>query len=82
VFHGVNELIVFPGFSSGNSLAFGRYVLFASGSDAPDGWQARGIIIPLPVYSPLAKKLECRHCDSMHLVRVFVARHLAALGNE
>jgi amino acid transporter len=33
------------GFSSGNSLAFGRYVLFASGSDSPDGWAARGIAI-------------------------------------
>lgn len=35
--------MVLLGFSSGNSLAFGRYVLFASGSDAPDGWSARGI---------------------------------------
>ncbi|CAI6334676.1 unnamed protein product [Periconia digitata] len=33
------------GFSSGNSLAFGRYVLFASGSEEPDGWQARGIAV-------------------------------------
>ena len=33
------------GFSSGNSLAFGRYVLFASGSESPDGWAARGIAI-------------------------------------
>lgn len=35
--------MVLLGFSSGNSLAFGRYVLFASGGDAPDGWAARGI---------------------------------------
>lgn len=35
--------MVLLGFSSGNSLAFGRYILFASGSDAPDGWAARGI---------------------------------------
>lgn len=35
--------MVLLGFSSGNSLAFGQYVLFASGSDEPDGWQARGI---------------------------------------
>ena len=35
--------MVLLGFSSGNALAFGRYVLFASGSDEPDGWQARGI---------------------------------------
>ncbi|KAK1959758.1 amino acid permease [Colletotrichum sublineola] len=35
--------MVLLGFSSGNSLAFGRYVLFASGSSSPDGWAARGI---------------------------------------
>ncbi|TDZ16836.1 High-affinity methionine permease [Colletotrichum sidae] len=35
--------MILLGFSSGNSLAFGRYVLFASGSTAPDGWVARGI---------------------------------------
>ncbi|WDK18603.1 amino acid permease [Colletotrichum graminicola] len=35
--------MVLLGFSSGNSLAFGRYVLFASGSSSPDGWVARGI---------------------------------------
>ncbi|KAI5795328.1 amino acid/polyamine transporter I [Peziza echinospora] len=37
--------MVLLGFSSGNSLAFGRYVLFASGSEEPDGWAARGIAI-------------------------------------
>ncbi|PVH93286.1 high-affinity methionine permease-like protein [Periconia macrospinosa] len=41
------------GFSSGNSLAFGRYVLFASGSTAPDGWQARGIAIACVTFSTL-----------------------------
>ncbi|MCJ1468578.1 hypothetical protein MMC07_007207 [Pseudocyphellaria aurata] len=35
--------MVLLGFSSGNALAFGRYVLLASGSDAPDGWTARAI---------------------------------------
>jgi len=38
----VSQLILL-GSSSGNSLAFGRYVLFASGSSAPDGWAVRGI---------------------------------------
>ncbi|KNG45204.1 high-affinity methionine permease [Stemphylium lycopersici] len=33
------------GFSSGNSLAFGRYVLFAAGKETPDGWEARGIAV-------------------------------------
>jgi len=37
--------MVLLGFSSGNSLAFGRYVLFAAGSNEPGGWQARGIAI-------------------------------------
>lgn len=41
------------GFSSGNSLAFGRYILFASGSTAPDGWAARGIAIACVTFSTL-----------------------------
>ncbi|CAI0642235.1 unnamed protein product [Colletotrichum noveboracense] len=35
--------MILLGFSSGNALAFGRYILFASGSTAPDGWIARAI---------------------------------------
>ncbi|KAK6083402.1 amino acid permease [Seiridium cupressi] len=35
--------MILLGFSSGNALAFGRYILFASGSAEPDGWAARGI---------------------------------------
>ncbi|KAK9777965.1 putative High-affinity methionine permease [Seiridium cardinale] len=35
--------MILLGFSSGNALAFGRYILFASGSTEPDGWAARGI---------------------------------------
>lgn len=35
--------MILLGFSSGNSLAFGRYCLYASGSEAPDGWIARSI---------------------------------------
>jgi amino acid transporter len=37
--------MILLGFSSGNSLAFGRYCLFASGSSVADGWQARGIAV-------------------------------------
>jgi amino acid transporter len=37
--------MILLGFSSGNSLAFGRYVLYASGNESPDGWPARGIAI-------------------------------------
>lgn len=35
--------MILLGFSSGNALAFGRYVLYASGRESPDGWAARGI---------------------------------------
>ena len=37
--------MILLGFSSSNSLAFGRYVLLAAGSDEGDGWHARGIAI-------------------------------------
>lgn len=37
--------MILLGFSSGNSLAFGRYVLLAAGSSQGDGWEARGIAI-------------------------------------
>lgn len=37
--------MILLGFSSGNALAFGRYVLLAAGSTAPDGWAARGIAV-------------------------------------
>ncbi|KAI1341319.1 amino acid/polyamine transporter I [Xylariaceae sp. FL0016] len=35
--------MILLGFSSGNALAFGRYILAASGSTLGDGWAARGI---------------------------------------
>ncbi|KAL6354973.1 hypothetical protein LRP88_12331 [Fusarium phalaenopsidis] len=37
--------MILLGFSSGNALAFGRYILFASGRETPDGWEARGIAV-------------------------------------
>ncbi|KAI2617887.1 amino acid transporter [Hypoxylon sp. NC1633] len=37
--------MILLGFSSGNALAFGRYVLAAAGSEQGDGWTARGIAI-------------------------------------
>ncbi|KAL7274661.1 hypothetical protein RUND412_002424 [Rhizina undulata] len=45
------------GFSSGNSLAFGQYVLYASGSEAPDGWAARGIGIACITFCVLLHSL-------------------------
>ncbi|ROW03719.1 hypothetical protein VMCG_05336 [Cytospora schulzeri] len=35
--------MILLGFSSGNALAFGRYVLLATGSSSLDGWATRGI---------------------------------------
>lgn len=43
--------MVLLGFSSGNSLAFGRYVLYASGSPLRDGWAARGIGIACATFA-------------------------------
>ncbi|CRK23578.1 hypothetical protein BN1723_013029 [Verticillium longisporum] len=43
--------MILLGFSSGNSLAFGRYVLFASGSESPDGWAARGIAVACATFA-------------------------------
>ncbi|ETS74501.1 hypothetical protein PFICI_14367 [Pestalotiopsis fici W106-1] len=43
--------MILLGFSSGNSLAFGRYILFASGSTEPDGWAARGIGIACATFA-------------------------------
>jgi amino acid transporter len=45
--------MILLGFSSGNSLAFGRYILFASGRETPDGWEARGIAVACVTFSVL-----------------------------
>ncbi|KAI1204183.1 amino acid transporter [Annulohypoxylon truncatum] len=45
--------MILLGFSSGNSLAFGRYVLAASGSTEGDGWTARGIAIACITFAVL-----------------------------
>ncbi|KAK0619012.1 amino acid/polyamine transporter I [Immersiella caudata] len=37
--------MILLGFSAGNSLAFGRYVLLAAGHPLPDGWVARSIAV-------------------------------------
>jgi len=37
--------MVLLGFSSGNALAFGRYILYALDPTSKDGWRARGIAI-------------------------------------
>ncbi|KAM0234923.1 hypothetical protein ACHAPO_006288 [Fusarium lateritium] len=45
--------MILLGFSSGNSLAFGRYILYASGRETPDGWEARGIAVACITFSVL-----------------------------
>ncbi|KAK1760169.1 amino acid/polyamine transporter I [Echria macrotheca] len=37
--------MILLGFSAGNSLAFGRYVLLAAGHPMPDGWAPRAIAV-------------------------------------
>lgn len=49
--------MILLGFSTGNSLAFGRYVLFASGSEQPDGWLARGLGIICVTFAVLLHAL-------------------------
>ncbi|PVG03930.1 amino acid transporter [Serendipita vermifera] len=45
--------MVLLGFSSGNSFAFGRYVLFAAGQVNPNQWAARGIAIACITFAVL-----------------------------
>lgn len=49
--------MILLGFSSGNSLAFGRYCLFASGSSVADGWQARGIAVGCITFAVLVHSI-------------------------
>lgn len=60
------SLTKIPGFSSGNALAFGSYVLFAAGSDAPDGWASRGIAVACVTVSRL---LVWARCPDSHSIR-------------
>ncbi|KAF2010625.1 amino acid transporter [Aaosphaeria arxii CBS 175.79] len=45
--------MILLGFSSGNSLAFGNYVLYASGVEKPGDWEARGIAIACVTFAIL-----------------------------
>lgn len=49
--------MILLGFSSGNALAFGRYVLLASGSSSLDGWATRGIGIACISFAVLLHSL-------------------------
>lgn len=43
--------MILLGFSSGNSLAFGRYLLYSAGWGSNDGWPARGLAIACVTFS-------------------------------
>jgi amino acid transporter len=45
--------MILLGFSSGNSLAFGRYVLYAAGSELKDSYRARGIGVACATFAVL-----------------------------
>jgi amino acid transporter len=72
------------GFSAGNSLAFGRYVLFASGSEAPDGWAARGIGIACVTFSVVlhstAPKWGIRLFNVLGVFKVFILLFIICSG--
>jgi amino acid transporter len=72
------------GFSSGNSLAFGRYVLFASGSEAPDGWAARGIAIACVTFAVVlhstAPKWGIRLFTVLGFFKVFILLFIVFSG--
>jgi amino acid transporter len=63
------------GFSAGNSLAFGRYVLLASGSSV-DGWVARGIAIACVTFAvglhSVAPKWGIRLFNVLGVFKVFI----------
>ncbi|KAK4121535.1 amino acid transporter [Parathielavia appendiculata] len=45
--------MILLGFSSGNSLAFGRYILYAAGNELKDSYRARGIGVACVTFSVL-----------------------------
>jgi amino acid transporter len=71
------------GFSSGNSLAFGRYVLLASGSSV-DGWVARGIAIACVTFAvglhAVAPKWGIRLFNVLGVFKVFVLLFIVFSG--
>ncbi|KAI9003636.1 amino acid/polyamine transporter I [Gaertneriomyces semiglobifer] len=52
--------MVLLGFSAGNALAFGRYVLFAAGVDDPDQWTARGLATACITFAVLLHSISPR----------------------
>jgi amino acid transporter len=76
--------MVLLGFSSGNALAFGRYVLFASGSSVADGWTARGIGIACITFAVALHSLlpnwGMRLINALGIFKVFILVFIAFSG--
>ena len=76
--------MIILGFSSGNALAFGRYVLLASGREAPDGWAARGLAIACTTFSvvlhALAPKWGMRLFNVLGVFKVVILLVIVCAG--
>ncbi|KAF3904640.1 hypothetical protein ABW21_db0206022 [Orbilia brochopaga] len=76
--------MVLLGFSAGNCLAFGRYVLFASGHDIADGWQARGIAVACCTFAVLVHgiipKWGIRLFNVLGVFKVFILLFIVCAG--
>jgi amino acid transporter len=76
--------MILLGFSSGNALAFGRYCLFASGSDEADGWTARGIAVACITFSVLLHsvlpKWGIRLFNLLGFFKVFILLFIVCAG--
>jgi amino acid transporter len=76
--------MILLGFSSGNALAFGRYVLFASGSEAPDGWEARGLAVACVTFAcglhAVAPKWGLRLSNVLGIFKVFILLFIVFSG--
>lgn len=76
--------MILLGFSAGNSLAFGRYVLLASGLPSPDGWVARAIGIVCVTFTvalhSLLPKWGLRLVNLLGIFKVFVLLFIVFSG--
>lgn len=76
--------MILLGFSSGNSLAFGRYCLYASGSEVADGWQARGIAVACITFAVLVHstipKWGIRLFNLLGFFKVFILLFIVCSG--
>jgi len=72
------------GFSSGNALAFGRYVLFAAGWGSNDGWAARGIGVACITFAVLLHatlpKWGVRLFNVLGIFKVFILLFIVFSG--